>query len=292
MYLNKIKNLAENKIYLKKKNYTVIIGSNPSKTARSPVLWNYFFKKNKIDMEMIPIDVSKKNVSKILNILTQDKNFKGGCVTVPFKETIFKELLKKNSLDKLTKNIGAVNCIYKKKNKIYGSNTDGDASLKVFKNKFGNIKDKKCLILGFGGVGKAVNAYFNSNLNSQVIISNRTTLSKKIIKKNNIKFIKWKDIPGIISKIDIVINCTSLGFNKNKKSPISSKIFKMTKKNAYFFDVIYNPLETTFLKLAKINSKNTLNGLEMNKLQAILAIKKVLKDKVSLEKIKKSLSKF
>ena len=66
----------------------------------------------------------------------------------------------------------------------------------------------------------------------------------------------------------------------------------MTKKNAYFFDVIYNPLETTFLKLAKINSKNTLNGLEMNKLQAILAIKKVLKDKVSLEKIKKSLSKF
>ena len=46
MYLNKIKNLAENKIYLKK-NYTVIIGSNPSKTARSPVLWNYFLKRIK-----------------------------------------------------------------------------------------------------------------------------------------------------------------------------------------------------------------------------------------------------
>ena len=117
------------------------------------------------------------------------------------------------------------------------------------------------------------------------MISNRTNLRKKIIKKNNIEFVKWNKIPNVIPKIDIIINCTSLGFNKNKQSPLNSNIFKITKKNSYFFDVIYNPLETTFLKLAKLRSKNILNGLEMNKLQAILAIKKVLKNKTSLEEI-------
>jgi len=182
--------------------------------------------------------------------------------------------------------------LYIKNNKIFGTNTDGDASFKVFKQKFGNIENKKCLILGFGGAGKAVGAFFNSRLNSKVMISNRTTLSKKIIKKNNIEFIKWKEIPKVIPKTNIIINCTVLGFNKNKKSPISSETFKMIKKNTYFFDIIYNPLETTFLKLAKLKSKNILNGLEMNKLQAILAIKQVLKNKISIEKIKKSLSKF
>ena len=60
MYLNEIQTLVKNKINLKKKNYTVIIGSNPSKTARSPILWNFFFKKTKMDLEMIPIDTSKK----------------------------------------------------------------------------------------------------------------------------------------------------------------------------------------------------------------------------------------
>jgi shikimate dehydrogenase len=292
MQLKEIQLLAKNKINLSKKNYTVIIGSNPSKTARSPILWNYFFKKTKEEMEMIPIDTTKKNIKKIINVLSKDKKFKGGCVTIPFKEIIFKELLKKNSVDKITKKIGSVNCLYKKNNKIFGTNTDGDASLKVFKKKFGNVKNKKCLILGFGGVGKAVSAFFNSHLNSNVVISNRTNLSKKIIKKNNIEFIKWKEIPKVISEIDIIINCTSLGFNKNKKSPINFETFKMIKKNAYFFDVIYNPLETTFLKLAKLKSKNIINGLEMNKLQAILAIKKVQKNKISLQKIKKSLSKF
>ena len=292
MCSNKIQLFAKNKISINKKNYTVIIGSNPSKTARSPVLWNYFFKKTKQDLEMIPIDTTKKNIKKILSVLAEDKKFKGGCVAVPFKEIIFKELYKKNSVDKITKKIGSVNCLYKKNDKIFGTNTDGDAGLRVFKKKFGHLKNKKCLILGFGGAGKAISAYFDSYLNTKIMISNRTNLSKKILKKNNIEFIKWNKISDVIPKIDIIINCTSLGFNKNKQSPLNSNTFKMTKKNAYFFDVIYNPLETTFLKLAKLKSKNIINGLEMNKLQAILAIKKVLKNKKSLEKIKKSLSKF
>ena len=67
---------------------------------------------------------------------------------------------------------------------------------------------------------------------------------------------------------------------------------KQIKKNTYFFDVIYNPLETPFLKLAKLRSKNCINGLEMNKLQAMLAIKKVMKNLTSLRKIEKSLLKF
>lgn len=292
MYSSEIQRLAENKIVLRKKNYAVIIGSNPSRTARSPFIWNFFFKETKQDIEMISIDAKKKNIKKILTILEKDKNFKGGCVTIPFKEIVFKELLKKKAVDKVTKNIGAVNCLYKKNNRVFGTNTDGDAGLRVFKKKFRNVKNKKCLILGFGGVGKAIMAYFSLYLNQKIIISSRKNLNKKIIKKNNIEFVKWDKISNIISKIDIIINCTSLGFDKNKLSPINAKLFKIIKNDTYFFDVIYNPLETKFLKLARFKSKYILNGLEMNKLQAILAIKKVLNDRMSLEKIKKILLKF
>ena len=280
-----LQKFAINKIKLTKKNYVVIIGGNPSKTARSPKLWNYYFKKTKQNKEMIAIDTKKENVKKILNYLAKDKNFLGGCVTVPLKEVVFSELLKKNLLDKITKKIGAVNCLYRRNSKIIGTNTDGEAALAVFRKKFGNIYNKKCLVLGYGGVGKAVVAFFNSTLKSKVLVANRTKIQKTIIKKNNIKVIDWKKIINFISDVDILINCTTLGFDKNKKSPISKKNFNLIKKNTYFFDVIYNPIETTFLKLGKLKSRNIINGLEMNKLQAILAIKKVMGKKISISKI-------
>ena len=292
MYLKKLQSLIQNKIILKKKKYTVIIGANPSKTARSPALWNYFFKKTGEDIEMIPLDTNKKNVKKILAILSNDKKFLGGCVAVPLKEKIYDELLKKNALDKITKKIGAVNCIYKHENKIFGTNTDGEAAIKVFNSKFGNIKNKKCLILGYGGVGKAITAFFNNATKKKIIVSNRTKINKNIINKNNLEFIEWKKFPEILSIVDIIINCTTLGFNKNIKSPINKKDFNKIKNNTYFFDAIYNPLETTFLKLSKLRSKNSLNGLEMNKMQAILAIKKVLRVKYSINNIQRKLAKF
>ena len=67
--------------------------------------------------------------------------------------------------------------------------------------------------------------------------------------------------------------------------------FKNIKNNPVFFDVIYNPKVTKFLKLAKINSGLILNGLDMNKFQAILAIKKVINNG-QIKKIEKVLSKF
>ena len=118
MILKELQSLIHNTIVLKKKKYTVIIGANPSKTARSPILWNYFFKKTNQNIEMIPLDTDKKNVKKILEVLSQDKYFLGGCVAVPLNEIVYKELLKKNSLEKITKKIGAVNCIYKRKIKL------------------------------------------------------------------------------------------------------------------------------------------------------------------------------
>ena len=292
MYLKKIQTLAQNKIISKKKNYTVIIGANPSKTARSTKLWNYYFKKTKQNIEMIPIDTKKNNVKKILSYLIKDPNFIGGCVTVPLKEVVFNELLKLNSLENITKKIGAVNCLYRKEKKIIGSNTDGEASLAVFCKRFGNIYNKRCLVLGYGGVGKAVVAFFNSKLKFKVLVANRKKILKRIIKKNSIRGVKWENLIKYIPKVDILINCTSLGFDKNKESPITKKVFNVIKKDTYFFDVIYNPIETPFLKQAKLKSKKLINGLEMNKLQAILAIKKVMKNKTSLKKIHRILSKF
>ena len=80
-----------NNINLKKNNfYALIIGSNPSKGARSPKLWNKAYKKFKQKTKMYPADLSKKNLNKLCNFLKDDQFFLGSSVTVPFKEEIIK----------------------------------------------------------------------------------------------------------------------------------------------------------------------------------------------------------
>ena len=108
----KFSNLIENKINLEKDNkYVAIIGSNASKTARSPKLWNYVYKKIDSKIKMYPLDVKEKNLKKLLHFLEKDKNFLGCSVAVPFKERAF-DLLN-NNIHKSSVNIGAINCIYR-----------------------------------------------------------------------------------------------------------------------------------------------------------------------------------
>ena len=74
--------------------FAVIIGSNPSKTARSPLLWNSAFKAHGLNMRMLPMDI-EKNLEKVIDVLSNSKKFIGGSVTIPFKNDL-SNILKKN----------------------------------------------------------------------------------------------------------------------------------------------------------------------------------------------------
>ena len=81
-----LQKFAINKIKLTKKNYVVIIGGNPSKTARSPKIWNYYFKKKKLDFEMIPVDTEKNKIKDLINFLEIDKRCYGAALLSRLKK--------------------------------------------------------------------------------------------------------------------------------------------------------------------------------------------------------------
>jgi len=273
--MQKIKKFISNKkVSSPFKKYTVIIGGSPSKGARSPKLWNAAFKLYKIKNSMLPLDVTSKNLTNLLKALERDKNFIGGCVTIPHKESVSKWLKKRLTLT--SKKIGAVNCLFRDKNgRLVGTNTDGEASIKSFKKKFGSVKNKKILLIGVGGAGKAVAAYFSGELKrkNNLTISGRSNNSMTFAKKIKAKWIHYKKLKKLnLNSFEIIINCTSLGFGKNENlSPILSASFKSVSKKACFFDIIYKPKITKFLSLAKKNKKKILNGLDMNLRQAVIA---------------------
>ena len=265
-----------------KNEYHAILGINPSKGARSPKLWNKVFKKLKIKSKMICIDIKPEEFNQKINTLFKDKNFKGGAITNPYKEKIFKKLKKKN-IEKSAHKCKSLNLIVRKGLAFKGFNTDGEAALNFLKKRVKKIKNNKILTLGFGGAGKAICAYLNSYCKKKIHVSTRLNKSQKIIKKLGYIYIPWKGIDGKIKEFDIIINCTSVG-HRSTKIPIKKRIIKKCYKKV-FFDIIYQPRKTTLLKIAQKNKNLIYNGLEMNFLQAAIAFSKA-NDYKNLDTIK------
>lgn len=276
---NKFFDFISNRVEIDKlERFAVIIGKNPSKNARSPLLWNAAFKANNLNYSMIPVDVDLENLEIVLNFLQQDQRCIGGAVTIPYKSDVLNWL--GESVSKESKKIKAINCIYRNKEGIFrGTNTDGEASLAAFKKKFGELKDRKVMIMGCGGAGKAVITYFDKELkipNLYVTNRNKSTFTFEE-KLNNITWIDWQKKSSILKKIDVLINCTSLGFDKQADiSPLQDEDIRLLNKQSIVYDIIYNPEKTLLLNLAEKNGLKIINGSEMNLLQAVLAFKYVV----------------
>jgi shikimate dehydrogenase len=283
------KSLIENKIDISSLDkYAAIIGANPSNGARSPKLWNAMFKHSSLNYSMIPLDVTKDKIVELLDSLNQDRKFIGGAIAVPYKETVAQWLGKNITLE--AKKIGAVNCLYRgASGDLYGTNTDGEASLIAFENKFGLIDSKKILIFGLGGAGKAVAAYFSSK-SEKVIIATRSEMMY-YAKKIGANWVNWSQIDTLVTKQDVIINCTSIGFGSQESlSPLSKEQVEKLTKSTIIYDIIYQPLETNFLSMSKYQGLSTLNGLSMNLEQAVLAYQYAVDTKSSTEQIRSTMS--
>ena len=103
---------------------------------------------------------------------------------------------------------------------------------------------------------------------SKIKISNRTKEKAENLKKlfKDIEVIKW----GEISDFDMIINATSLGLKKEDNLNFD---FSSISGDKFFYDVIYNPSETNFLKIGRSLGNKTLNGKLMFIYQAISAFK-------------------
>ena len=285
--IDEIKNLISNKItYSSSKKYCAIIGLNPSKGARSPILWNGAFRANKLDIKMLALDVPQKNLKKLFTLLNEDKFFLGGAITAPYKIKIYKYL--KNNVDKNVKAIGAVNCIYRKNNGILiGTNTDGEGAIYSFKKNYRSFKNNQILLFGVGGVGKAVGSYFSNfiNLKKNLILFSRSGQQKIFAGKLKTKLYKYNQLKNFYDTADIIINCTDLGSeNKLNESVLSYEQVRKFKKKIIVYDVIYNPKKTKLLKFASKLKLKHLNGREMNLYQAILAFNYCISKKQQIKK--------
>ena len=239
----------------------LVIG-NPIDHSLSPDLHNYWIKNSSIDATYEKQKINEDQLEQIISQV-KDNKINGINVTVPFKKTIIPYL---DDLSAEAQSTQSVNTIYKKSNRIIGHNTDIFGFTTSIQKTEYNLHNKEVLILGAGGVVPSIIFSLIKMKASKITVSNRTKEKAERLKKHfqDIEVIKW----GEISNFDMIINATSLGLKKEDNLNFD---FSSISGNKFFYDVIYNPSETNFLKIGRELGNKTLNGKLMFIYQAVSA---------------------
>ena len=234
------------------KKYLVI--GNPIEHSLSPKLHNYWLKENNINAIY---DKKKLGENELKNIISEVKEEKinGINVTVPFKKSVIPFL---DELSPEAKDTQSVNTIYLQNGNTIGHNTDIAGFELAIKYAKYDISNKKIFILGAGGVAPSIIYSLKKMKVSKITLSNRTKEKAQSLQDlfKDIEIIDW----GELTDFDMIINATSIGLKNEDGLNFD---YSANGPNKFFYDVIYNPKETIFLKRAKLFGNKAENGKMM-----------------------------
>ena len=223
----------------------------------------------------LKVDLSTKNKLRSGLKSLIELGFCGVNVTLPYKVDIMEYL---SSISKEAKKIGAVNTVVFKKGKSFGYNTDANGALMAIEFKLKRISfNDRVLILGSGGAARAIAFALYQKTKKIIILSRNLSEAKSLsidISRGKILYIKLTDhnIKQQFELANVIVNATPVGMHPDKREIISHSIWKnINVKNKVFFDAIFNPYLTTFLRRAESGGARVCSGMYMMIFQGIKA---------------------
>ena len=237
----------------------------------SPLLHNTFFEDMGLKDEYKLYEVDEAEIDSFKNYMLEN-SIEGVNITVPYKKRFLDKL---DYISDEAKEIGAINLLYIKDNKFYGDNTDYYGFKQTLLTNQIEPSGKKIAIIGRGGASASVYKVLKDMGAEDITF---------YFRKDKLSEIEFpEDISG-----DIIINTTPVGMYPNIEDNIVDE--QILKKFKIAIDLIYNPLETKFLKIARKNNLKTINGMEMLIEQA-LKTDEILYDIVLSNQIREKITK-
>jgi shikimate dehydrogenase len=250
---------------------TKVIGviGHPIKQSLSPLMHNSAFRIAGLNYIYLPFDIPKENLKDALNSMIA-LGLRGFNVTIPLKEKAMQYL---NNISEEASVIGAVNTIVNENGSLHGYNTDVHGILEALKPYQDEIAGKNVTIVGAGGAARStIYALIRNFKVKKINIVNRTEQTAESLKdyfSTKMHFKNFKiyelfppELINVFQKSKLIINTSSVGMFPETDDTITD-LPESFNKDQIVFDVVYNPMLTSFLKLAKTKGVKIINGLKM-----------------------------
>ena len=202
------------------------------------------------------------SIESFAGLWKENPNLEGLNVTIPYKKEVIPFLQHSSAV---VQEINACNCIRKFNNELYGYNTDVigfEKSLLPFLQPH----HTHALILGTGGASAAVQWVLQKlNIQFQLVSRNTNTIEANTEMKASLSYDQLA--ASVIESHTLIINTSPLGMypNTNEAPPIA---YEGITAQHHLYDLVYNPIETLFMKNGLAKGATVQNGLAMLHIQA------------------------
>ena len=248
--------------------------------SMSPALYNAAFPALGVDAEYEAWSVPPDELPAAIQRLRGDEML-GMNVTVPHKQAVMPLL---DEVDKVALEIGAVNCIAKNGNRLVGHNSDMYGFIRSLREAGCEPAGLKVVLLGAGGGSRSVAVGLVKAGAGAIAIAARNleraaelaaALRPDAPASTWIGALSWQD-EGFVAacrSADLVVNCTPVGMRHTAsegESPLSAALLR---PGLWVYDLVYNPVETRLLALAREAGARPVGGLDMLVYQAVESVR-------------------
>lgn len=271
--------MADTKAKIDAKTALYGLLGNPVGHSMSPFMQNQFMQQCDVNGVYLAFRVEGEKIGDVMHGM-HAMGLQGANVTIPHKEAVIPYLC---GMSKAAEACGAVNTLIYTPDGYYGDNTDGAGLLAALEVKNGwQAAGKRILIIGAGGAAKGVAVAMALQGAEEICIANRTIekaeqLAAQIAglsdtKTSAIAMDRLAD-EDLYTAYTTIVNTTSLGMSPNVDDMPPVNIGALNEAHLVV-DLIYNPMETKLLRLAKAQGAQIASGLGMFVYQGVLAFEK------------------
>ena len=246
--------------------------ADPVGHSLSPLIHNAAFGHLKMNKVYVPLRIPPENLAQFLDE-APELGIRGLSVTIPHKEAVLEKL---TDPDESVGPIGACNTIVFDGDKLRGYNTDCQAAMWSLEEAVGGsgkdgspVNGKTALVLGSGGVGKAI-AFGLIQRGAEVVLTDgEIDRAKDLAQRLKCGWIDWSERHGAAA--DLLINCTPVGMHPNvDQTPFDKEHLR---GEMVIFDAVYTPENTLLIKNGREAGCSVVTGVDMFVRQAALQFK-------------------
>jgi 3-dehydroquinate dehydratase/shikimate dehydrogenase len=227
------------------------VAGDPVEHSLSPHMLNAAFRRE--NLNAVYLALHAKSLDDLVKCV-RDIPMHGLSITMPFKQEIIEYL---DNCEPLCQKVGACNTVIRSADgKLYGFNTDVAGVTRPLEMRL-HLQGTRVLVLGAGGAGRAA-VFGLREKGASVFVVNRTPqTAQKLARESGAKYVRRDDLKKM--EFDVIVNATSVGMGGNGKPLLDEK--EMNARVA--FDLVYNPIDTKFLQMARAKGMAVISGVEM-----------------------------
>ena len=227
------------------------VAGDPIEHSLSPVIMNTALRRENVNGVYLPLHAK---TLKELIYCAREIPLHGLSITMPYKQAMLPYL---DNSDAHTAKIGACNTVVRGQDgKLYGFNTDVAGVVRPLEQRLA-IANAKVLVLGAGGAARAA-VFGLKERGAEVWILNRTSAkAQKLARQAKAHTIKRADLRKLA--FDVIINATPVGMGNTRDCPLKDEEIQAK----VVFDMVYDPVETHLLQVARAKGIAVIPGVEM-----------------------------